>query len=107
MRSHHAPWGRFGRFRRTRTTGVVAVLVLALACFAAVRHLAGPKDLRITASFDRVVGLYEGDDVRVLGVKVGTVTSIDRETSQVLVHLKVDRGIRVPADASAVVIAPT
>jgi phospholipid/cholesterol/gamma-HCH transport system substrate-binding protein len=99
--------GRFGTFRRTTATGVVAVLVLALAAFAAVRHLTGSKDLRVTASFDRVVGLYEGDDVRVLGVKVGTVTGIDRRTSQVLVHLKVDGGIRVPADASAVVIAPT
>ena len=47
----------------------------------AARHLTGSKDLRITASFDRVVGLYEGDDVRILGVKVGTVTSIDRQTS--------------------------
>lgn len=110
MRNQSSPrqwFGRFGPFRRTTTTGVVAVLVLALASFAAVRHLAGPKDLEVTASFDRVVGLYEGDDVRILGVKVGTVTSIDRQTSQVLVHLTVDDGIRVPADASAVVIAPT
>jgi phospholipid/cholesterol/gamma-HCH transport system substrate-binding protein len=107
MRNDDPSRARFGRFRRTTTTSVVAVLVLAVACFAAVRHFAGPKDLRITASFDRVVGLYEGDDVRILGVKVGTVTGIERETSQVLVHLKVDRGIRVPADASAVVIAPT
>jgi len=107
MRDNRSPWERFGRSRRTTTIGVVAVLVLALVVFAAARQLAGPKDLRITASFDRVVGLYEGDDVRILGVKVGTVTGIDRETSQVLVHLKVDGGIRVPADASAVVIAPT
>lgn len=110
MRDTTSPRGRFGRFgrlRSTRTTGVVAVLVLALAAVAAVRHFAGPENLRITASFDRVVGLYEGDDVRILGVKVGTVTGIDRQTSQVLVHLEVDDGIRVPADASAVVIAPT
>ena len=31
----------------------------------------------ITAYFDKAVGIYEGSDVRVLGVEVGKVTSVE------------------------------
>lgn len=62
---------------------------------------------QITAYFDKAVGIYEGSDVRVLGVEVGTVTSVVPRGEVVEVGLRVDRGVDIPADARAVQITPS
>ncbi|ATI34167.1 mammalian cell entry protein [Rhodococcus sp. H-CA8f] len=62
---------------------------------------------KITAYFDKSVGIYDGSDVRVLGVKVGTVESVEPQGDQVKVELRVDRGIDIPAGASAAQITPS
>lgn len=67
----------------------------------------GGHGTRITAYFDRTVGLYAGSDLRVLGVKVGSVDSVRPQGTRVAVTMTVDQGIRVPADASAVLVAPS
>lgn len=59
----------------------------------------------IVAEFVSASGLYEGDDVRVLGVSVGSITDIDAGDDLVRVTMKIDDAVDVPADASAVVIA--
>ncbi|MGU3437766.1 MCE family protein [Actinomycetes bacterium M1A6_2h] len=61
----------------------------------------------ITTYFDKSVGVYEGTDVRVLGVKVGSVTKVEALGDQVRVELRVDRGVDIPATAKAVQIAPS
>ncbi|WP_016932963.1 MCE family protein [Rhodococcus sp. R1101] len=61
----------------------------------------------ITAYFDKAVGIYEGSDVRVLGVEVGKVTSVEPQGDLVKVGLRVDRGVDIPADARAVQITPS
>ncbi|TSD48507.1 MCE family protein [Rhodococcus sp. KBS0724] len=61
----------------------------------------------ITAYFDKSIGIYDGSDVRVLGVKVGTVTSVQPQGDQVKVDLRVDRGIDIPADANAAQVTPS
>jgi phospholipid/cholesterol/gamma-HCH transport system substrate-binding protein len=50
-------------------------------------------------------GLFVGNDVGILGVPVGTVTSIRPEGAHVRVTMSVDRDHPVPADAGAVVVA--
>ncbi|MEU0368758.1 MlaD family protein [Streptomyces sp. NPDC006283] len=62
---------------------------------------------RITAYFDRATGVYEGSDLRVLGVKVGTVDTVRPEGSQVRVTLLLDKDVKVPKNAHAVVVAPS
>ncbi len=64
-----------------------------------------PKTL--SATFDRTVGLYVESDVRVLGVKIGKVTSIEPQGDRVRVEMEYDEKYDVPADAKAVVIAPS
>ena len=59
----------------------------------------------ITAYFTSVTGIYRGDEVRVAGVKVGTITAIEPVGDQARMTLRVDRGIPVPADAKAVIVA--
>ncbi|MBF6588866.1 MCE family protein [Nocardia farcinica] len=62
---------------------------------------------RIAAYFDRSVGIYEGSDVRILGVPVGSVESVVPQGDQVKVVLAVDGDYDVPADAQAAQITPS
>jgi virulence factor Mce-like protein len=65
-----------------------------------------PQATRVTAYFTAAVGVYEGSDVRVLGVKVGRVVGVLPEGGSVRVDLELDDGVDVPADARAVVVSP-
>ncbi|WP_433713213.1 MCE family protein [Nocardia sp. CA-084685] len=89
------------------------VRVLALVVIAAL-VIAGGWSLisrigrtSITAYFPSTTGLYAGDEVRVLGVAVGRIDSIDPGRDQVRVAMTLDRGIEIPADAKAVIISPS
>ena len=55
------------------------------------------------ARFDRVDGLAIGSDVRLAGVKIGTVKSalIDPKTYQAVVTFSVENNLRLPKDSSA------
>lgn len=53
------------------------------------------------ADFADAAGLKKGDDVRVAGVKVGTVTGVDLDGAKVRVALRVDSGIHVGSDSRA------
>ncbi|MBY8876436.1 MCE family protein [Streptomyces sp. PLK6-54] len=95
---------------RTLLRAGVVVTVLAVvagAAAAGVRAFGGPDGPRVTAYFDRTVGVYKGSDVRVLGVRVGTVEAIHPRGKQVEVTLRLDHGVKVPATAGAVVVAPS
>jgi phospholipid/cholesterol/gamma-HCH transport system substrate-binding protein len=82
----------------------VAVLLLA-ATFFVVR---GDDEVRtVTAHFPRAVSVYEGSEVRILGVKVGRVTAVVPEGESVRVEMEYDAEEQVPADAKAAVITPT
>ncbi len=59
----------------------------------------------ITAYFPSATGIYAGDEVRVSGVKVGTIDSITPEGTQAKMTLEVDHDVPVPADAKAVIVA--
>ncbi|BAW03939.1 MCE family protein [Nocardia seriolae] len=61
----------------------------------------------ITAYFDKSIGIYEGSDVRVLGVPVGRVDSVTPQGEVVKVVMKVDRKYDIPADAKAAQITPS
>jgi phospholipid/cholesterol/gamma-HCH transport system substrate-binding protein len=93
------------RPRRGLTLLVVAGLVSSF--LLAAWQLTRPRDLEVTVMFTRVVGLYEGDQVRVLGVPVGEVTKVTRTDDAVEVAMRIDRAVDVPASASAVLIAPS
>lgn len=87
---------------------------LAAACVAALLVTAGgwlvlrdPGGIRLAAMFDRTVGLYAGSSVRVLGVAVGEVTAVTPQGAAVRVDMRVDPGVPIPANAGAVVVAPS
>lgn len=85
-------------------TGCVVVLLMTAGLWLALRDTGGT---RLAAMFDKTVGLYAGSSVRVLGVQVGQVTDVTPQGGAVRVDMRVDDGVTVPADAGAVVIAPS
>lgn len=91
--------------RRTTTvvTSLVALLVIAAIGVTLVRDSSSTE---VTVYFSSGTGLYKGDDVKVLGVKVGQVASVEAQGDQVKVVLAVDSSNPVPVDAKAAIVAP-
>src|SRR6185503_19186048 len=56
----------------------------------------------LIAKFDRIDGISTGSDVRLSGIKVGTVTSmeLDQQTYRALVRMSIASDIKVPDDSS-------
>ena len=82
--------------------------VSAAVLFGGVTVVIGQTILRptvITAHFTTATAIYPGDEVRIAGVKVGSIESIRPIGTQAEMTLHIDRGINVPADARAVIIA--
>ncbi|WP_082135597.1 MCE family protein [Mycobacterium sp. EPa45] len=63
----------------------------------------GPN--HITAYFSSATALYAGDEVRIAGVKVGTIRTIEPQPERAVVTMEIEHGVRVPADAKAVIVA--
>lgn len=87
---------------------VVGALVLLIAgVFAWFAYtttgLGSRQGYELEAQFDRIGGLATGSDVRVSGVKVGTVTTLalDPKTFLADVHFSVANGVEVPDDSVA------
>lgn len=95
------------RFSRDLTRGlsIAVVLALVVALFLWWLLVEGNQK-RYSAVFTGVVGLYEDNDVRVLGVKVGHVEEVTPHGDTVRVDMLVDRTVNLPANAKAVIVAP-
>ncbi|MEH3133622.1 MAG: MCE family protein [Mycolicibacterium neoaurum] len=92
------------RTRAKLLTVVVAVAVV-VAGGVLVRQLLF-KPTTITAYFPTATAIYPGDEVRVSGVKVGSIKAIDPEGQQTKMTLAIDPGVSVPAQAKAIIVAP-
>jgi virulence factor Mce-like protein len=88
-------------------TQVLLVLAVAATAATAGCGLGSTGQMTVRAVFPDSVGLYQGNDVQVLGIKVGTVTRIVPSGTHVLVDLAIDRGVKIPANAGAVTVAPS
>ncbi|MDG3010676.1 MCE family protein [Rhodococcus sp. D2-41] len=90
--------------RRNLAQIALAVVLVALGVsgyLVAVRL----QTYTITAEFTSATGIYKGDDVRVVGVKVGSITGIAPDGDRTRVTMRLDRSTHVPAGAKAVIIA--
>jgi phospholipid/cholesterol/gamma-HCH transport system substrate-binding protein len=96
-----------GRSLAEVATGAVVLVIAALFLGYAIMHSgrAGgtPDGLVLTARFDRIDGLATGADVRIAGVKVGSVVAqrIDPKSFAAEVTLNIDHTLRLPTDTSA------
>lgn len=85
----------------------IAVIVLLLIGGVAWVASSGGGTKTVTAFFPRAVSVYEGSDVRVLGVPVGVVEEVVPEGTQVKVTMRYDDDVEVPMDAQAVIVSPS
>jgi phospholipid/cholesterol/gamma-HCH transport system substrate-binding protein len=90
-----------------RRAALAAAAVSMLAAVAGCGVLGADDPKTLTAYFDRTVGLYVESDVRVLGVRIGEVTALHPEGDRVRVEMEYDADQELPADARAVVVAPS
>jgi phospholipid/cholesterol/gamma-HCH transport system substrate-binding protein len=93
------------RFRILLACLLAAVLVGGSVLV--IRHLGNPDRTELTAYFDNSTGIYPGDEVRILGVPVGKIESIEPQPLRAKIKFWVDKKFSVPADVNAVVLAPT
>lgn len=84
----------------------VLVAVLAAGTLVAVKLDDHINRMSIVAYFDNSTGLFVGDDVRIRGVTVGKVDTIEPEAQRAKITFWIDRAFNVPADAQAVILSP-
>jgi phospholipid/cholesterol/gamma-HCH transport system substrate-binding protein len=85
-----------------------ALFALALAAAVAVAVLrARVPTHRLVAHFTSAVGILPGNDVRILGVRVGDVVAVRPQGRTVEVEMRYAARYPVPADAQAVIIPPS
>jgi len=87
--------------------GAVVLVVAAVFLFFAyntsqVRAVSGYD---LTARFNRVEGLRDGGDVRVSGIKVGSIISqtLDPKTFVAVVRMSIDPSVKLPVDTVATI----
>lgn len=93
--------------RITSPKAAALVLAVLLVVALAVVLWPGQADRRGTAYFSRAVGLYQGSDVRVLGVRVGTVDKVTPQGDRVRVDFSYKPSVKIPASARAALVAPS
>jgi phospholipid/cholesterol/gamma-HCH transport system substrate-binding protein len=87
---------------------LIGAVVLAVAAFFLVfafssTDVGAVDGYEVTATFDRVDGVNAGADVRMSGIKIGTVTKLelDLQTFLAKATLNIDRTVELPDDSSA------
>jgi phospholipid/cholesterol/gamma-HCH transport system substrate-binding protein len=93
--------------RRTARTGLASLLVVMLVAGIAALHWV-PKIARThaVAYFDNSNGIFVGDDVVILGVKVGQIEAIEPQPTRVEISFWFASKYKVPATADAVILSP-
>ena len=85
--------------------GAVVLLVAGLFLFFAYNasNVRATDGYELVARFNRVDGLTNGNDVRLSGIKIGSVVaqSLDPKTYRAIVRIAVDSTIKLPVDTSA------
>jgi phospholipid/cholesterol/gamma-HCH transport system substrate-binding protein len=94
------------RIPRNRLAAIAAVVLagLIVAGTALIVRDAFFRPKTIIAYFTTATAIYPGDDVRVSGVKVGNIKSIQPQGTRAKMTLEVDHGVPIPADAKAVIV---
>jgi phospholipid/cholesterol/gamma-HCH transport system substrate-binding protein len=86
---------------------VALVLVLIGGIVSVVGMENGVGRTNVAGYFANSTGIYNGDDVVILGVPVGKVEKVEPEPDRVKITFWYDDKYKVPADAKAVVLSPS
>lgn len=85
--------------------GAVVLLVAAFFVYFvySTSHLGAVEGYEVSARFDRIGSIRPGSDVRIGGIKVGTVlaTTLDPKTYLATVRMSIDPSYKLPEDTVA------
>lgn len=89
--------------------GAVVLVVAALFLFFAysTSQLRSVPGYRLTADFEHIDGIRDGSDVRVSGIKVGSVlgTTLDPKSFLATVTMSVEPSVKLPEDTVAEIVS--
>lgn len=91
---------------RSFETLVGAIVVLIAAGFLYFAYTStnqgGLDSYPLTARFSRVDGLNNGTEVRLSGIRIGTVSALtlDPKTYLAIVHMSINHDVKIPDDSS-------
>lgn len=89
----------------TLVGAIVVAVAVGFLGFAVIRAGAGEAGAgyQLVGAFDRVDGVAVGSDVRMSGVKIGTVSAValDANDYKAKVTVAIDRDVKVPIDSTA------
>jgi phospholipid/cholesterol/gamma-HCH transport system substrate-binding protein len=89
--------------------GAVVLLVAAVFLFFAYNtsRVRAVEGYELSADFQRIDGIHAGGDVRISGIKVGSVTSetLDPKTFLATIRMSIDPSIKLPDDTVAEIIS--
>jgi len=98
--------------RRLLTSPLTALLVVAAIVVGAVTWgvvavaSGGAQTYRVNAMFSSAPGIYPGNAVKVLGVKVGHVEAVTPDPEGVKVEMAIETTTKIPAGVKAYLMAP-
>jgi phospholipid/cholesterol/gamma-HCH transport system substrate-binding protein len=88
------------------TLGAIVLLTALVFLGFALRQADAtrPSGYNLIAAFSKIDGIKSGSDVRISGIKAGSVTSLKLDDKyRAVLTLSVDNGIKLPTDTAAVV----
>jgi phospholipid/cholesterol/gamma-HCH transport system substrate-binding protein len=97
-----------GNMIETVMGGVVLVVAAFFLFFAyTTSQVRAVQGYEVTAQFDSVAGIRDGGDVRIAGVKVGSILSetLDPKTFLASVRMSIDPAYKLPDDTVAEIVS--
>jgi len=97
-----------GNVIETVMGGVVIVIAALFLIFAyKTSQLREVLGYQVTADFSRIDGIRQGSDVRVSGIKIGSVVSetLDPKTYLATVRMSIEPSVKLPEDTVAEIIS--
>jgi phospholipid/cholesterol/gamma-HCH transport system substrate-binding protein len=93
--------------RNARIGLAVLLTLMVLGGIGVLQSQLGIAKNRVVAYFDNSNGLFKGDEVRILGVKVGEIERIEPQPQRAKITFWFAHKYQVPADVTAAILSPS
>jgi phospholipid/cholesterol/gamma-HCH transport system substrate-binding protein len=90
----------------TRIALAIALVLTMATGIVVVRSAPTISRTQVVAYFDNSNGIFAGDDVVILGVKVGEIATIEPQPQRAKITFWFDTKYKVPANVDAVILSP-
>ena len=91
---------------KNRSVLLIVLVLTTLAGVAVLLWTPGTNRTNVVAYFDNSNGIFVGDNVVILGVKIGQIDKIEPQPQGAKITFWIDNKYKVPAEAKAVILSP-